>query len=302
MNPKNPMNPINPSNSSNPNNSTAEQKHRITKAGMKFFVLLAFWFVAFIPVYPQLVRTWLDNSDNSHGILVPLVSLYFIWQSREKIREAKISNSKLGVVILVLSIGLYLLSYAGGIAVLSRAMIVSSLVGLVIFTLGKEIFSLLAFPLLFLFFMVPVPDSVLLLVSFPLQLFATKVSTFVIQIFSIPAYREGNMLYFAQTHLEVAEACSGIRSIMSFGMLSFIFAYMMDKIWWKRIALVLSTIPLALFANIVRVTGTGILAHFYGEKVALGFLHEFSGLVVFAFGFVLLLGEFILLNKVSSKS
>ena len=110
------------------------------------------------------------------------------------------------------------------------------------------------------------------------------------------------MLYFAQTHLEIAEACSGIRSIMSFGMLSFIFAYMMDKIWWKRILLVLSTIPLALFANIVRATGTGILAHFYGSKVALGFLHEFSGLAVFAFGFVLLLLEYMVLNKVRVTS
>jgi exosortase len=205
-----------------------------------------------------------------------------------------------GVFIFILSMVFYLVSYAGGILVVSRAMIVSSLVGLVMFTLGKEIFALLSFPLLYLFFTVPVPDSILLLVAFPLQLFATQVSTFIIQLFSIPAYREGNMLYFAQTQLEVAEACSGIRSIMSFGMLSFIFAYMMDKIWWKRILLVLSTIPLALFANIVRVTGTGILAHFYGSRVALGFLHEFSGLAVFAFGFFLLLGEYLLLNRVTS--
>lgn len=268
---------------------------------IKFLILLGLWLVSFIPVYPSLVWTWLNHSDNSHGILVPLVSLYFVWQKRENFKSIKISNSNWGVVILVVSMGLYLLSYAGAVGVVSRAMIVSSLIGLVMFTLGKEFFSLLAFPLLYLFFMVPVPDSILGLVSLPLQLFATKVSTFIIQIFSIPAYREGNMLYFANTQLEVAEACSGIRSIMSFGMLSFIFAYMMDKIWWKRIVLVLSTIPLALFANIVRVTGTGILAHFYGSKVALGFLHEFSGLAIFAFGFVLLLLEFMLLNRVSCK-
>ena len=268
----------------------------------KFLLLLILWLVAFIPVYPLMVWTWLNHSDNSHGTLVPLVSLYFIWQKKEKLRSIRVSNSNFGAIILLISVVLYLLSYAGGVAVVSRAMIVSSLIGLVIFALGKEFFSLLAFPLLYLFFMVPVPDSILGLVAFPLQLFATKVSTFVIHLFSIPAYREGNMLYFAQTQLEVAEACSGIRSIMSFGMLSLIFAYMMDKIWWKRIVLVLSTIPLALFANIIRVTGTGILAHFYGSRVALGFLHEFSGFAVFAFGFVLLLGEFVLLNKVRVTS
>jgi exosortase len=264
---------------------------------IRFLILMALWFVCFIPIYPDLIRVWLYHSDNSHGILVPLVSAYFIWQKKGQLKLSKISNSNWGSIILILSLGLYLLSYAGRIDVISRAMIVSSLIGLVISTLGKAFFGLLAFPLLFLFFMVPIPDSILGLVAFPLQLFATKVSTFFLQVFSVPAYREGNMLYFAQTQLEVAEACSGIRSIMSFGMLSFIFAYMMNKIWWKRIVLVLSTIPLALFANIVRVTGTGILAHFFGDKVARGFLHEFSGLAVFAFGFVLLLFEFIMLSK-----
>jgi exosortase len=268
---------------------------------IKFSILIALWFVCFIPIYPDLVQTWLHHSDNSHGILVPLVSAYFIWQKKGELTLKKISNSSWGAIILAISMGLYLLNYAGAIAVVSRAMIVSSLIGLVIFTLGKEIFSILTFPLLFLFFMVPVPDSILGLVSFPLQLFATKVSTFFLQAFSVPAYREGNMLYFSQTHLEVAEACSGIRSIMSFGMLSFVFAYMMNKIWWKRIVLVLSTIPLALFANIVRVTGTGILAHFFGDKVARDFLHEFSGLAVFAFGFVVLFVEYVLLNRVSGK-
>jgi exosortase len=180
-------------------------------------------------------------------------------------------------------------------------MVLFSLIGLILFTLGKEILMLLAFPLFFLIFMIPVPDSILSLVSFPLQLFATNISSSLIQTFSIPVYREGNVLYFVQTHLSIAEACSGIRSIVSFIMLSAIFAYMLNKGWVRKIALLVSAIPLALFANIVRVTGTGILAHFYGSKVARGFLHEFSGLAVFAFGVVLLLGEYILLNKVSSN-
>lgn len=290
------MNPINPN-----NRSTATPQNHNTMTRTKLLILIVLWLVVFIPVYPNLFWTWFNHSDNSHGAFVPLVSLYFIWLKREKLKSAKISNSNSGAMILIISMVLYLFSYAGAVAVVSRAMIVSSLIGLVLFTLGKESFSLLTFPLLYLFIMVPVPDSILGLVAFPLQLFVTKVSTFVIQALSIPTYREGNMLYFAQTHLEVAEACSGIRSIMGFGMLSFIFAYIMDKIWWKRIFIVLSTIPLALFTNFVRVTGTGILAHFYGAKVALGFLHEFSGLLMVVFGFFLLLGEYLLLNRVSSK-
>lgn len=268
---------------------------------LKLIFLLILWIVAFIPVYPSLIHAWLNHSNNSHGLLVPLISLYFMWKKKEKLKLVEIYNSNWGAAILAVSLALYVVSYAGHIAFISRAMIVFSLIGLVLFTLGKSVLYLLAFPLCYLLFMVPVPDSIISLVSFPLQLFATKISTFLIHALSIPAYCEGNIVYFAQTQLEVAEACSGIRSIMSFTMLSFIFAYIMDKNWNKRILLVLSAIPLAFFANIVRVTGTGILAHFYGDQVARGFLHEFSGLAVFAFGFILLSLEYLLLNKVRKK-
>jgi exosortase len=176
-------------------------------------------------------------------------------------------------------------------------MIVFSLIGLILFALGKGIFSIIKFPLFYLLFMVPVPVSIYTLTAFPLQLFATRVSAFIIQTLTIPVYREGNMLYFAQIQLEVAEACSGLRSMTAFIMLSFLFVYMMDKSWWKRLFIILSAIPLAIFANLVRVTGTGILAHFYGGEVATSFLHDFSGLAVFAFGLILLFLEYLILNK-----
>ncbi len=287
----NSTNPINPSNPKNPINTK-----------LKLIVLLILWAVAFIPVYPSLFWTWINHSNNSHGILVPFISAFLVWQKRYQLRQSSVSNSDWGMIILVSTMFLYILSYAGAVTVISRVMIVFSLIGLILFTLGKDIFSTIKFPLLYLLFMVPVPDTIYNLVAFPLQLFATKVSAFIIQIVSIPAYREGNMLYFAQTQLEVAEACSGLRSMTAFIMLSFLFAYIMDKNWKKRILLVLSAVPLALFANILRVTGTGVLAHFYGEQVARGFLHEFSGLAVFAFGFILLSLEYLLLNKVKVKS
>lgn len=268
---------------------------------LKLIVLLILWAVAFIPIYPSLISTWLYHSNNSHGILVPFISAFLIWQKRNQLQQAPVSNSNLGIFILANTMVLYILSYAGTVVVVSRSMIVFSLIGLVLFVLGESIFSIIKFPLFYLIFMVPVPISIYKLVAFPLQLFATKISAFIIQVFSIAAYREGNMLYFAQTQLEVAEACSGLRSMMAFFMLSFLFAYMMDKNWKKRIFIIFSAIPLALFANIVRVTGTGILAHLYGSQVARGFLHEFSGLAVFAFGFILLSSEYLLLNKVGRK-
>jgi len=268
---------------------------------LRFLILLMLWAAAFYPIYPSLVQTWLNHSNNSHGILVPLISLYFIWQKRGKLRQTEISSCNWGVVILASSMGFYLLSYAGSIAVISRSMIVFSLIGLVLFALGKTIFKLLAFPLFFLIFMVPVPDSILNIVAFPLQLFATKISSHIIAALSIPVYKEGNMLYFVKTQLEVAEACSGLRSIMALTMLSVIFVYLSDKGWLRKVILLASAVPLALIVNIIRVSGTGILAHFHGEKVARGFLHEFSGLAVFAFGFILLFLEYSLLNKSGTK-
>ena len=179
-----------------------------------------------------------------------------------------------------------------------RAMIVFSLTGLVLFILGKKIFRLLLFPLFFLLFMVPVPVSIEGMVAFPLQLFATKISAGIIQFCSIPVLREGNMLYFVQTQLEVAEACSGIRSITSLTMLSMIFLYLMPAGWKTKAVIFLSAVPIAIIANIIRVSGTGILAHYFGDQVARGFLHEFSGMAVFIFGFALLFLEYSLLNKI----
>ncbi|MFC1884338.1 exosortase A [Thermodesulfobacteriota bacterium] len=264
---------------------------------MKLFILIILWAIAFYPVYPILVDTWLSHSNHSHGLLVPFISAYFIWQKRESLKKIKVSTSNLGLVILVLSMVFYIISFTGGIALAQRLMIVTSLAGLILFTMGRDVFRQLAFPILFLFFMVPVPDTIVGMVSFPLQLLATKISAFLIGVLSIPVYREGNMLYFAQAQLEVAEACSGIRSITSLTMLSFIFVYISDTGWIKKFILVASAIPIAFIANIMRVTGTGVLAHFYGEQVARGFIHEFSGLAVFAFGFILLLIEYRLLSK-----
>ncbi len=268
---------------------------------IKSIILFGLWALAFYPVYPELISTWLNHSNNSHGILVPLISGYLIWQKRDQLGKAKIESSKWGALILLLSLILYIVSYAGAVAVVSRAIIVTSLIGLVLLNFGSPVFRIIAFPLIYLIFMIPVPTSIYGLVAFPLQLFASDVSAFIIGILSIPVFQEGNMLYFVQTQLEVAEACSGLRSMMAFVMLSCLFAYMMRPSWKRRFIIVLSAIPLAIFANIIRVTGTGILAHFYGDKVARGFLHEFSGLAVFAFGFVLLMGEYWLLERKKDK-
>lgn len=266
---------------------------------IKIFLLFILWAAIFYPVYPGLFYAWFgtSNADNSYGILVPFISLYFIWIRREDMKPAEVINSYSGLVILAASLFLYLVSYAGGVVFLQRMTIVLSLNGLVLYLFGKETYRILLFPLVFLFFMVPIPESVVGLISFPLQTYATIISSKIIQWCGIPVYREGHMLYFTQTQLEVAEACSGIRSISALLMLSVIFMHQCSNNRLLKTIIILSSVVIAFIANILRVSGTGILAHFFGAKVARGFLHEFSGMAVFAFGFLLLFAEYKLLDR-----
>lgn len=264
---------------------------------IKIVTLFLLWVAAFYPLYPQLVREWLSNSDNSHAFLVPVIAMYFVWQKKNVMQLLCATTSAWGGGLLVVSLLVYVVSSAGGIAFPARITMVTSLFGLVWFCLGKEFIRKLAFPIAFLLFMVPIPYSFISQVSLPLQLMATNVSAALIGTCSIPVYKEGNMLYFIQTQLEVAEACSGIRSIVSLTMISLIFCFLSRDGWWRKIVVVSAAIPIAIVANIFRVTGTGVLAHFYGDRVAKGFLHEFSGLAIFAFGFAMLFAIFFFVNR-----
>ena len=277
-----------------------QESNDMKMGSIKITLLLILWAMIFSPVFFGLYDAWIGqaNSDNSYGILVPCISLYFVWLKKENLKHATIKSSTAGLNLLIASLLLYLVSYAGGIVFLQRVTIVLSLNGLILFVLGKETYKLLLFPLLFLFFMVPIPESVVGMVSFPLQTYATIISTKIIQWCGIPVYREGHMLYFSQTQLEVAEACSGIRSISAMVMLSVIFMNQSDNNRRLKMIIILSSVVIAFIANILRVSGTGILAHFYGAGVAKGFLHEFSGMSVFAFGLVMMFIEYKLLNRI----
>lgn len=263
---------------------------------VKLTILFLLWTVLFIPVYPELFSTWFSSSDNSHGVLVPLIALFLVWQQRSTLTQTPLSTSGWGAVLLALSLTVFLLSYAGNIALTMRLAMIGTLLGLVLLVLGPALFRLLLFPLLFLLFMVPAPNSLLSSVSLPLQQLATSASAALIRLLSIPVFQEGNMLYFVQTQLEVAESCSGVRSLLSLAMLGVLFAHTLDGSWRKKTLLVLSTLPVALVANILRVSGTGILAHFFGSQVARGFLHTFSGVAVFMFGMSVLAIEYYLLT------
>jgi len=160
----------------------------------------------------------------------------------------------------------------------------------VLFMFGWRHLRILAFPLLFLLLMIPLPAIVFNKIAFPLQLLASRAGEFALSSVDIPVLREGNVLVLANTSLEVAEACSGIRSLISLLTLGIVFGYLADSRGWVRTVVALSTIPVAVVSNGARVAGTGIAAHRFGPAAAQGFFHEFSGWAVFIVAFLLMLG------------
>lgn len=261
------------------------------------FILLGLAGLVFAPALRVLADQCQEDSNNSHIAFVPFISAYLIWQARSKLAALPESSSGRGLAVLLVGLSLYLLGQIGQMQVVSNLAIALSAVGLIWYNLGDAKARSIAFPLFFLLFVVPMPNALVTLVSFPLQLFATAVSANAMDAIGIPVLREGNMLYFAHTQLEVAEACSGIRSMMAFLMLGALFAYLTRGRAGRRLLLVALAVPLAVVMNILRVTGTGILAYAYDDRIARGFLHEFSGLVVFAAGFCVMAGLHVILDR-----
>jgi len=258
------------------------------------FVLLG---MLFYPIFPDLYLDWTLNDNNSHGILVPFISLYLVWRKRDDIILAEARSSYWGLAVLVTGLILYVLGYGGGMVVLQRAAFVIAVIGVVLYNYGTAVFSKIMFPLAFLFFMIPIPIAIEALVSLRLQLWVSEISSILLNALSVSVLREGNILHFASTSLEVAEACSGIRSLAAFIMLGCLLGYLLSGSYSRKILLVLVAVPLAFIVNIIRVVGTGILAHRYGAAVAQGFFHEFSGIGVFLAGLVLFMVIFLALEE-----
>ncbi len=267
-------------------------------------LLLGCLVAVFWPILPELWTIWWEDSNNSHGLLVPIIAVYLAWIKRDRLRGLPIRPSGWGLALWMFSLLLYLFGLKVHLALPARVALVLSVAGAVWWNFGTAVARYLWFPLAFLGFMIPIPDTLTGIIGFPLQLFASDVSARLITLMGIPVLREGTMLYFANASLEVAEACSGIRSMVSYLTLGTLFAHLAcdETGRIQKAILLLSTIPLALMVNIVRVSGTGILAAYFGSKVARGFLHEFSGFLVFGLGFLILWGEGALLRRMNGKS
>ncbi len=245
----------------------------------------------FAPILHYMIQHWRASPDYSHGFLIAPLAAYFAWERRRKLARAPIEPSWWGLLPLALG-ALSLLVGRLGVELMSmRVAFPLTLIGLCILLLGLPIFRILAFPLCFLFLMVPLPQSLVNIIAFPLQLFAADLAVQILHVVNMPVLREGNIIHLPNTQLFVAEACSGLRSLMALGTLGVVFAYFFRRTWGERLVLVASTLPIAVFVNALRVVLTAALTYRFGEGMAEGVIHQTEGFFTFGLAFGLLLVE-----------
>jgi exosortase len=260
-------------------------------------VILTALLCLYLPFIKKLIADWGTNDDYSHGYFIPFLSAYFIYSLRDELKIISVKPSNIGLFVLLAGLGQLIIAKIGSEYFLQRTSQIIVLLGLVLFFLGRQYFKKLLLPLGYLIFMVPLPAIVWNKIAFPMQLFASYLTEKVVSLLGIPVYREGNIMHLAQTTLEVVAACSGLRSLVTMFALSGALAFVSTLPTWKKWALFLSAAPIAIFANIARLTLTALLATKYGSEAAQGFLHEFSGVVVFLLGLSLLMTMNWLLGK-----
>ena len=236
----------------------------------------------------HLVGQWWHDPNFSHGFFVPLFSALVIWQERQKFSELPLRPSWSGMAIAALAMCILVVGQMGAELFLSRFSLLILLAGLVVLFCGWMYFRALMFPWAFLILMIPVPTVVFNQITFPLQVLASRVSGLILPLLGVPVLREGNVINLPAMALEVAEACSGIRSLMSLVALAIIYGYLMEKRLWVRWILAFASVPIAVAANSVRIIGTGLLVQYWDPEKAEGYFHASWGWIIFVISLLML--------------
>ena len=236
----------------------------------------------------RLVLQWWIDPNFSHGFFVPAFSFFVIWQDRSRLTAIPRSPSTWGIAIILLSLLMLILGVFGAELFLSRVSLVALMAGIIVFFLGWAMLRAVLFPLLFLVLMVPIPAIVFSQITFPLQILASKLAAWSLPLCGVPVLREGNVITLPAMPLEVAEACSGIRSLLSLTTLAIMYGYLMENRLAIRILLALASLPIAVAANGFRIVGTGLLVQYWDPDKAEGFFHAFSGWLIFVVSLLML--------------
>lgn len=248
-------------------------------------------------VLVELVRDWIRDPNYTHGFLIPLVSAYFLWKRREELRRPGGSPSIWGLAGLVLAMAMFVLGTAGAEVFTQRVSLLLALASLVLFLYGWRNLRLVLFPIALLFLAIPLPYVIYYGLTAPMQAFAAKAAVWGLKAVGVPSVAQGNVIHLPQGSLEVAEACSGIRSLYAFLAVGALAAQSMSIPFWGRLLVFSCTIPLSVAGNSFRVFSSGIGAWLIGPQVTKGTVHELFGVFVFAVS----LGVFVLIKKAAKS-
>ncbi len=239
-------------------------------------------------ILTHLAGQWWSDPNFSHGFFVPLFSAFVIWQERSRLTSLSLRPSWWGLGFVGFGLCVLIVGQMGAELFLSRLSMLIVLGGLIVLFLGWNFFRALLFPWAFLLLMIPIPAIIFSQITFPLQLLAAKAASTILPWMGVPVLREGNVIILPGKVLEVAEACSGIRSLMSLATLAVIYGYLMERRLVVRVLLALASVPIAVAANSLRIVGTGLLVQYWDPERAEGFFHEFSGWLIFVVSLVML--------------
>lgn len=242
----------------------------------------------YAPILFRLVRQWGTDPNFSHGFFVPAFAGFVVWQERSRLAAIRPAPSTWGLAMIVLSLCTLVLGVFGAELFLSRFSLLMLLTGIILFFMGWEFLRAVAFPLIFMILMVPIPAIIFSQITFPLQILASKLSASVLPWFGVPVFREGNIINLPAMPLEVAEACSGIRSLLSLTTLAIMYGYLLEKRIAIRVVLAVASVPIAVAANALRIVGTGLLVQYWDPDKAEGFFHAFSGWLIFVVSLLML--------------
>ena len=252
-------------------------------------LLLVAWLYA--SILAHLFLQWVgphSDPDFQHGIFVPLFALFVLWQDRKKLGAISPAPSWAGLPLIILSLLTLVLGVLGAELFFSRVSLLILLAGLIILFRGWTFFRAVLFPWAFLILMIPIPKLLLQQVTFPLQLLASRLATDLLELVGVPVLRQGNVINLAAMPLNVAEACSGIRSLLTLVTLAIIYGYLMETRIWVRLTLVCLAVPIAVAANGFRIFGTGLLVQYWNPDKAEGFYHTFSGWLIYVAALIML--------------
>jgi exosortase len=248
--------------------------------------LLTLWLYS--TTLTHLIGQWWHDPNFSHGFFVPLFAAFVVWEERRRLVQLSPNPTWTGLAVIALALFLLLLGQLGAELFLARFSFLLLIAGLILFFLGWNFFRALLFPWAFLLLMIPIPAILFNQLTFPLQMQASRVAAFILPLFGVPILREGNVITLPAMSLEVAEACSGIRSLMSLATLAVIYGYLMERRVWLRWLLALASIPIAIVANSVRIIGTGLLVQYWNPDKAEGFFHASWGWIIFVLSLLML--------------